>query len=39
VVVDQNYDHAVRQVDQDAQRDGWEVVSDTAWKGYENIPK
>lgn len=39
VVVDRNYDDAVRQVDQDAQRNGWEVVSDTAWKGYEDIPK
>ena len=39
VVVDGNYDDAVRQVDQDAQRNGWEVVSDTSWEGYENIPK
>ena len=39
VVVDGNYDDAVRQVDQDAQRDGWEVVSDTSWEGYEDIPK
>jgi diaminopropionate ammonia-lyase len=39
VVVDGNYDDAVRQVYQDAQRNGWEVVSDTAWEGYEDIPK
>jgi diaminopropionate ammonia-lyase len=39
VVVDGNYDDAVRQVDQDAQRNGWEVVSDTSWEGYEDIPK
>jgi diaminopropionate ammonia-lyase len=39
VVVDGNYDDAVRQVDQDAHRHGWEVVSDTAWEGYEDIPK
>lgn len=39
VVVDGNYDDAVRQVDQDAQRHGWEVVSDTSWEGYEDIPK
>ena len=38
VVVDGNYDDAVRQVDQDAQRNGWEVVSDTSWDGYEDIP-
>jgi diaminopropionate ammonia-lyase len=39
VVVDGTYDDAVRQVYQDAQRHGWEVVSDTAWEGYEDIPK
>lgn len=39
VVVDGNYDDAVRQVDQDARRYGWEVVSDTSWEGYEDIPK
>lgn len=38
VVVDGNYDDAVRQVYQDAQRNGWEVVSDTSWEGYEDIP-
>jgi len=39
VVVDGNYDDAVRQVYQDAQRNDWEVVSDTSWDGYEDIPK
>jgi diaminopropionate ammonia-lyase len=39
VVLDGNYDDAVRQVYQDAQRNGWEVVSDTSWEGYEDIPK
>ena len=39
VVVDGNYDDAVREVYQDAQRNGWEVVSDTSWEGYEDIPK
>lgn len=38
VVVDGNYDDAVRQVYQDAQANGWEVVSDTAWEGYYDIP-
>lgn len=38
VVVDGNYDDAVRQVDQDARRNGWEVISDTSWEGYEDIP-
>lgn len=39
VVVDGNYDDAVRQVYQDAQANGWQVVSDTSWEGYEDIPK
>jgi diaminopropionate ammonia-lyase len=38
VVIDGNYDDAVRQVNEDAQRNGWEVVSDTSWEGYEDIP-
>ncbi len=38
VVVDGNYDDAVRQVSQDAQRNGWEVVSDTSWDGYTDVP-
>ena len=39
VVVGWSYDDAVRQADQNAQRNGREVASDTAWKGYEDIPK
>lgn len=39
VVVDGNYDDAVRQVYQDALQNGWEVVSDTAWEGDNDIPK
>lgn len=39
VVVDGNYDDAVRKVYQDAQANGWEVVSDTSWEGYDDIPK
>lgn len=39
VIVQGNYDDAVRQVVQDANQNGWEVVSDTAWEGYEEIPK
>ena len=38
-VIDGNYDDAVRQVYQDAQKNGWEVVSDTSWEGYEDIPR
>jgi len=39
VVVDGNYDDAVRQVTVDAKEKGWEVISDTAWEGYEDVPK
>ncbi len=39
VVVDGNYDDAVRKLYQDAQVNGWEVVSDTAWEGYADVPK
>jgi len=39
VVVDGNYDDAVRQVFLDAKKNGWEVVSDTSWEGYESVPK
>ena len=34
-----SYDAAVRQVEQDAQAHGWTVISDTAWDGYEEIPR
>jgi diaminopropionate ammonia-lyase len=34
-----NYDDSVRQCAVDAAREGWTVVSDTSWPGYEDIPK
>lgn len=37
-VIDGIYDDAVRQVNEDAQKNGWQVVSDTSWEGYEEIP-
>ncbi len=39
VVVDGTYDDAVRQVNEDAQRNGWVVVSDTSWEGYVDVPR
>ncbi len=39
VVVDGTYDDAVRQVNEDAQKNGWTVISDTSWEGYEDIPR
>ena len=37
-VVNGNYDDAVRQAAEDAKKNGWYVVSDTSWPGYEEIP-
>lgn len=34
-----NYDDSVRRCAADATRNGWTVVSDTSWPGYEDIPK
>jgi diaminopropionate ammonia-lyase len=34
-----NYDFAVRQAAEDAKTNGWVVVSDTSWPGYEQIPR
>jgi diaminopropionate ammonia-lyase len=39
VVVDGNYDDAVRLATADATRHGWTIISDTAWPGYEEIPR
>jgi diaminopropionate ammonia-lyase len=36
--IDGTYDDAVRQVTLDAKANGWQVISDTSWNGYEEIP-
>ncbi|MER9493222.1 diaminopropionate ammonia-lyase [Mesorhizobium sp. M0006] len=36
--VDGNYDDSVRQAAQVSTEQGWTVVSDTSWPGYERIP-
>jgi len=33
-----NYDDAIRFVTKKAEDDGWLMIQDTAWKGYESIP-
>ncbi len=38
IVIDGNYDEAVDKIKEDARKQGWQVVSDTAWEGYEDIP-
>ncbi|GHU25836.1 PLP-dependent lyase/thiolase [Betaproteobacteria bacterium] len=37
-IVDMNYDEAVRMSATEAEKNGWLVVQDTAWTGYEKIP-
>lgn len=37
--VDGNYDDAVRQAADDAERNGWSVISDTSYPGYLSIPR
>jgi diaminopropionate ammonia-lyase len=38
-IIDGNYDDSVRQIARDAQQHGWTIVSDTAWPGYERVPR
>jgi diaminopropionate ammonia-lyase len=37
-ITDLNYDDAVRLANQKATENGWIIVQDTAWDGYEEIP-
>jgi len=37
-VIEGNYDDAVRQIVTDAAANGWQIVSDTSWDGYTEIP-
>lgn len=37
-ITDLNYDDTVRLSAETAQRNGWIIVQDTAWPGYEEIP-
>ena len=39
VLVDGNYDDAVRLSADEARLKGWTIISDTAWPGYEEIPR
>lgn len=33
------YDEAVRHAAEDAAREGWTIISDTSWDGYEEVPR
>ena len=39
VRIDGNYDESVRAIEQDANRSGWYVVSDTSYEGYVELPR
>jgi len=38
-ITEWNYDDTVRYTSEVAQKNGWEVIQDTAWEGYEDVPK
>lgn len=38
-ITDLNYDEAVRFANDNAQKYGWQIVQDTAWEGYEDVPR
>jgi len=37
-ITEYNYDDTVRMAARDAEKNGWVLVQDTAWPGYETIP-
>jgi diaminopropionate ammonia-lyase len=37
-ITDLNYDDAVRLANEHANENGWVLIQDTSWKGYEDIP-
>ena len=37
-ITDMNYDDTVRFAEQQAEKNGWVLVQDTSWEGYEKIP-
>ena len=39
IVINGTYDEAVRTMARDAEANGWTIVSDTSWPGYDEIPR
>ncbi len=37
-VINGTYDDAVREITLDAKENGWQIISDTSWEGYQDIP-
>jgi len=38
-VIDGDYDEAVRRIARDAKENGWQMISDTAYPGYTQVPR
>lgn len=38
-VIDGTYDDAVEKIKADSARHGWQIISDTSWPGYDQIPQ
>ena len=38
-IVEGTYDDAVHLASREAEANGWQVISDTSWEGYEDIPR
>ena len=39
VVTDVGYEGSIQRVVRDAKREGWLIISDTSWQGYDEIPR
>ncbi len=39
VVIEGNYDDAVEKMARDGENEGWQVISDTGWEDYQDIPR
>ncbi len=39
VVIEGNYDDAVEKMARDGENESWQIISDTVWKGYQDIPR
>lgn len=37
-ITDMNYDDAVRLSLENANKNGWKIIQDTAWEGYQDVP-
>lgn len=38
-VTDRNYDDTVRLMIETATKEGWQIVQDTSWEGYDQVPR